>query len=177
MTRETDRIEGAPLAALPRERQPSRLLEERTVAALKAEGLLGRRRPRPAGGWLAAGIAASLACFLGGLSVGQSLGARQTADVVGQVRAADAQQVAAIVQQAGTAYIAALARLGVAVEAADPSSYAAGREVALNAFWAAAGEVARIAPDDPLVSLMLQAQDQPPIGAADERPPRHVVWF
>lgn len=170
--------ERAGLAALPRAREASRLLEERTVAALKESGLLGgRRRGRPAAGWWVAGAAAALACFLGGLSVGQSLGARQTGEIVAQLRTSDTERAAAIVQQAGSTYIAALAGFGVVAERAPTGAAEVGREVALNAFWAAADEVARIAPDDPHIALIVQAR-QAAIRAAERADePRRVVWF
>ena len=75
------------LDRLPREREPGRMLEQRTVRALREEGLLGGARPaaridlRDRPWWRsAAAIAAGIALFAGGLSVGQMLGARQTAD-------------------------------------------------------------------------------------------------
>ena len=59
-------------AALPREAEPSDLLEERTVRALRAAGLLGQRRPwrRPVFTWAAA-AAACLLFFVAGFAAGQ----------------------------------------------------------------------------------------------------------
>ncbi len=85
---------------LPREREPSRMLEERTLSALRSEGLV--RRPRginPHGpfGWAAAGIAAALALFAGGVVVGQWLGTRTTVQAIVAVEEANAREVAALV--------------------------------------------------------------------------------
>lgn len=61
--------ERALLAELPREAEPPRALEDATVAALLARGLLGRRgsnRPR-----LLAAAAAAVLLFLGGVALGR----------------------------------------------------------------------------------------------------------
>lgn len=156
------------LAALPREKKPERLMEERTVRALREEGLLappsgGRpqsdREPAKAEGrpwWRsAAAIAAAVALFAGGLSVGQMLGARQTVDAFQSVFEDGDALLAARVQRAGSDYVAALAALSVADggAAADTSQ---ALEVALTALWAAANEIVRLAPDDVLTARILQ---------------------
>src|SRR5215218_235212 len=98
-------------AALPREREPGRLLEERTVRALRERGLLqatqapahdARRRLRFPAAWVSGAIAAGIALFLGGLATGQYLGARHTTQVLSQVQQRDAQTAALMVQQTGT---------------------------------------------------------------------------
>src|SRR5690349_21240103 len=79
-------------AALPREREPGRLLEERTVRALREQGLLKapvqqadtRRRLRFPAAWISGAIAAGIALFLGGLATGQYLGARHASEMVSQ---------------------------------------------------------------------------------------------
>lgn len=62
--------ERAAFGALPREREPSRLLEERTVAALRERGHLrpGSRAPRIL---RATAAAAAVAVFLGGFAAGR----------------------------------------------------------------------------------------------------------
>jgi hypothetical protein len=179
------------LDALPRERAPDPALEDRTVMALRTAGLLGAgtvaRRPAvsPAAGWWAAGIAAALACFLGGLLAGQQLGSRQAADLVAQLRGDDAAQMAAVVQRTGSAYVSALAALGMlsegdAGQAADPAALAAGREVALNALWAAAEEVLRFAPDDAIAARIVaafEAEERRSAPPANGAATRRVVWF
>jgi len=61
--------EAAALAALARERSPDPQLEERTVAALRAAGLLSR--PRWVWGIRVAALAAGLALFIGGFALGR----------------------------------------------------------------------------------------------------------
>lgn len=169
----TDEIELTPaerraLDALPREADPGQLLEERTVKALRQEGLLaasGTGGPSrdahdssPAGRpwWqLVAGIAAAIALFAGGVSVGQVVGARQTADAFQTVFEDGDVLLAAQVQRAGSDYVAALAALAEADGGAAADTGQA-LEVALTALWAAANEIVRLAPDDPLTARILQ---------------------
>ncbi|MEO8578059.1 MAG: hypothetical protein ABI556_15220 [Gemmatimonadales bacterium] len=63
------------LSALPREMQPSDLLEERVVHALRSEGNFGAapRSKRNSGAWVALRIAAALALFAGGVATGRYL--------------------------------------------------------------------------------------------------------
>jgi hypothetical protein len=174
------------LDALPREREPGRMLEERTVRALREEGLLaadaahaGRTRPatkveaghRP---WWrsAAAIAAGLALFAGGLSVGQMLGARQTVDAFQTVFEDGDVLLAAQVQRAGSDYVAALAALS-ATDGGAAADTSQALEVALTALWAAASEIVRLAPDDPVTARILQgfeakAQESSDYGAAGQ---------
>ena len=155
------------LEALPREADPGQLLEERTVRALRDEGLLtpqhGRAalaagtpaRPGRPWGRSTAAIAAGIALFAGGLSIGQMLGARQTAEAFHTVFEDSDARLASQLQRAGSDYVAALAALAAADgQAAADSSQAL--EVALTALWAAANEIVRLAPDDPLAARILQ---------------------
>src|SRR5262245_23060009 len=104
--------------ALPREHEPSRLLEERTVSALRKRGILTeRQRARFSTGWLAGSVAASIALFASGVAVGQWLGTRHTAEVVSVVQQNDAQHAAAQVQRAGTEYVNALQAMAKFAEA------------------------------------------------------------
>jgi hypothetical protein len=155
------------LAALPRDREPGRLMEERTVRALREQGLLatlsGSRRqsgsrPERAEGrlwWRSTAVAAAVALFAGGVSVGQMLGARQTAGAFKSVFEDGDTMLAAEVQRAGSDYVAALAALSEpdGGAAADTSQ---ALEVALTALWAAANEIVRLAPDDVLTARILQ---------------------
>ena len=70
------REERDALASLPRERQPSDLLEEQTVRALQARGILdpqARRGITLSAGWLNVAIAASVAdiAYTRGLAAGE----------------------------------------------------------------------------------------------------------
>jgi len=176
------------LDGLTREREPGRMLEERTVKALREEGLLAsstaagigagaqpaaRIEERHRSWWRsAAAIAAGIALFAGGLSVGQMLGARQTADAFQSVFEDGDVLLASQVQRAGSDYVAALAALTAADgrAAADTSQ---ALEVALTALWAAANEIVRLAPDDPVTARILQgfqakAQESADYGAAGQ---------
>jgi len=127
---------------LPRESEPSRILEERVVSALREEGILregaegseavdtggpgrdgrGDRvlkdgRSRSGGLWVrpwmaVAAMAASLALFTSGIFLGQWMGTRTTAQAFLAVREQDATQLAMTIQAAGSQYVSALAALG-----------------------------------------------------------------
>jgi hypothetical protein len=170
------------LDSLPRERMPSRFLEERTVRALRERGLIreGAVRAGLARPWMAAaGVAAAVALFASGLAVGQMIGARQTADALAAVYPNQADRAAAMVQTTGSAYTAALGRLVEATAAAGAAEVQRGREVALAALWAAASEVVRLAPDDPLAVQILQEFEraQGEASPTDSATARNVVWF
>jgi hypothetical protein len=167
------------LDGLPREREPGRMLEERTVKALREEGLIAGAQPvaridvRHRPWWRsAAAIAAGIALFAGGLSVGQMLGVRQTADAFQTVFEDGDVLLAAQVQRAGSDYVAALAALSAADGGAVADTSQA-LEVALTALWAAANEIVRLAPDDPVTARILQgfeakAQESADYGAAGQ---------
>jgi hypothetical protein len=185
---------------LPREAEPSRILEERVVRSLREEGVLspgvlgengvGRSGSR---GWrgLWRGVAAAAAVvilFGSGVAFGERMGSRSTAQVFLEVREQDAAQLAFRIQEAGSAYVAALAALGeLGAEAAGgqaPLSSSAGldlqqgREVALGALYAAANELARMNPGDEDVLRVLQILEK---RRAEEEgrleDDRNTVWF
>jgi hypothetical protein len=173
-------------AALPREREPGRLLEERTVRALRERGLLkesarpadARRRLRFPAAWISGAIAAGIALFLGGLAAGQYLGQQHTTEVVSQVQARDAQTAALLVQQTGTAYVQALSKL-----TADTTGGAnrQGREVAQQMLRQAADEVVRMNPNDPVASGILAVFDRARANRSaaqgDTASKERMVWF
>jgi hypothetical protein len=182
----------AAFAALPRETEPSRLLEERTVRALRENGTI--QAPARAGGgargfrfpasWMAGAAAAAVAIFMVGLNAGRTLGARETmANVATIVEAKSTKQAAVAVQQTGSAYVSALSRFATLADSAgsNPAQTQQGREVAVQMLRAAAGELVRISPDDPLAAGILAALDRaktqgaraPADGAGKER----TVWF
>jgi hypothetical protein len=174
--------ERAAFDRLPRRRMPSQLLEERTVRALKQRGLV-RSVPTRVGlvrPWIAAAaVAAAVALFASGITVGQFLGARQTADALAAIYPDQTERAAALVQTTGSAYTAALGRLADATETADAAERQQAREVAQAALWAAASEVVRMAPDDPLAVEILKAfeQSRGSEGAAAGETVRNVLWF
>jgi hypothetical protein len=170
--------------ALPRERRPSRRLEERTVHALKARGLL-RGSPAwrlPGRGWVVVtAAAAGLALFVSGVAVGGWMSAQQTADALASIYSSPAQQAAARVQSTGTAHVEALNALTRAAGSGGAEDVERAREVALATFWAAAAEIVRLAPDDPLAARLLEElEGARRAEAGDTMGPagaRNVVWF
>ena len=173
--------ERAEFASLPRERDPGRLLEERTVKALRQERLVGRSlRPR----WyrraplVAAGLAASLALFASGLAVGQWLGTRTVADSMAAANQQTAMQAAAAVQRAGSAYVLALTALTQMADTTDDHAVAQGREAAVNSLYAAVRELVLLAPDDPVAALLKQELERlGPGGGEQATQVQNVVWF
>jgi hypothetical protein len=178
--------EHALFAALPREREPGRLLEERTVRALRERGVLhaptGEARPRlrfPAA-WISGAIAAGIALFIGGLATGQYLGAKHAAEMVSLVQRQDAQNAALLVQQTGTAYVQALSRLSQVSDTTRGGTGRAGGEVAQQMLRQAASEVVRISPNDPVASGILAVFDRAgtrPAAQRDSAGRQSVVWF
>jgi len=184
------------LAALPREASPGDLLEERTVRALRAEGLLGARRRR---GWLltparaAMAAAAVLALALGGYALGRQAGAAAGAGDVasgvpgganggalgGAVNGSAPLTTAADVQRAGSAYIAALARLPGAAAGPDSAAALQGREVAIATLLGAAQLLMRMEPDQPLARDLLAGLDPSHSARSDTTGAarRDIVWF
>ena len=167
---------------LPRTLDPDDSLEERTVRALRSAGLLRSAPVRvirfplsPA--WIGAALAASLAIFVGGFGMGSWLEARHTTQVVAQLHEQDATRAAALVQQTGSAYVSAMAALASASErATSPSEVSQGREVAVNALHAAANQLVRLAPEDPLAVNILagmRSASQTDSSAGNSR----LVWF
>lgn len=216
--------ERSAFASLPRERRPSDLLEERTVGALRAAGLLGARRRRdPRRAWpRAAAAAAVLALMAGSFALGQRVGTRgaageaqppfnagalaamgdsaretgggaasgpvagsgagPTAGPTAEPAAGPASgslATAVDVQRAGSAYIAALARLTAAPAGADTAAALESREVAIATLLGAAQILARLDPRQPVARSLL-AGLEPGMRAADDTTQasrRDIVWF
>jgi len=183
--------------ASPESVPPPAELEERIVGALRAEGLLGPAVPAAASGswrtrapagarsgvaarraaWWPLAAAAALAVFAAGFAAGQFTGARSTADAMLAVREADAAATAALVQQAGTAYVRAIAALADQSERAGPDAVAGqGEAAAVAAFTAAAEEWTRLDPENEtahqVLSLLTTRQ-----GAAEGAAASQTIWF
>jgi len=179
--------ERAMFAALPRERDPGRLLEERTVRALRERGVVRapekpRRVIRFHPGWMTGAVAAGLALFLGGLATGQYLATRNVGEVVAAVQAHDQRQAAQLVQQTGSAYIQALATLSQVSNTSAGAQGQQGREVASSMLRAAANEVVRMNPNDPVATGILAAFDRAGVqrraaAQPDTAAKQSVVWF
>jgi hypothetical protein len=169
------------LDALPRDRVSPPVLEERTVRALRASGLIhaprttwSSRRP-----WIvAATVAAGIALFLGGYTVGQSQGTRRTAEALAALYPDRAERAAARVQSTGTAHAQALDALVQAMVSASAQEREEAGEVAKATLWAAAAEVVRLAPDDELAVRILQEfERQRAVSAERQGEARSVIWF
>jgi hypothetical protein len=168
--------------ALPREVDPPRGLEDRTVAMLQSRGMLAvplrpigvaPRRWQPA--WLVGAAAASLALFASGMAVGQYLGAR-TATIAAAVGAGSMAQRAQNVERASNQYLEALASFSQWSDSADSRTRERATQAALTSLTAAAREIARLAPDDPLAAAVLRGlAEQSP--QARPAPTRTVVWY
>jgi hypothetical protein len=167
--------------ALPQEGAPSALLEERTVRELRSRGLLRRQRSLPMA-WLVGSTAASIALFATGVAVGQWLGTRTTISTVAEIaNQTTTAAAAAQVQRTGTAYVQALeALVNSANQTQGQASDRQAREVALTALHAAANEVVRLAPNDPVAAKILQGIEQSRRQAdaqPDAQASRKIVWF
>ena len=166
------------LGRLPGAVTPPPGLEERTVQALRRGGLLQRRRRRGFPVWIPIAAAAGIVLFLGGMVVGQWLGARSTAQAMAEMNRTNTRQVAALVQRTGTAYNEALLVLG---RVSDTTHGAAGsaqsREVALNSLYTAAARIAHLYPDDPLAVRILQTFEDQRSREQGTSPTRRVAWF
>jgi hypothetical protein len=169
--------EQAAFAALPRTMEPGRLLEERTVRALRERGVLAPKGriafPRA---WLAAGAAASVALFACGIATGQWMAGRQAATELAEIRRADEARAATAVRQTGAAYVAALS----ALTRTSGGNDAAARTAATQGLTAAAREVLRVAPDDPVAAGILTAYERQRTArqtAGDTVGTQRVVWF
>lgn len=176
--------ERAAMEALPRERPPDRALEERVVRALREEGLLERpavlRFTLPSRGWIAAAAAAAVVIFAGGFVLGGWLESRHTTQVVMDMHQRDAAEAAAMVQRTGSAYVSALSALASYAGKARPQELAPAREAAVNALHAAANQMVRLMPEDPVAVNILQgmarASHSDSLETASAEP-RRVVWF
>jgi len=168
---------------LPIEKPPSAMLEERTVRELRRRGLLRSKRSLPTA-WLVGSVAASLALFATGVVAGQFLATRSTARALADLQQKnDAAAAAAHVQQTGSAYVQALEAL-VSAQQQNPTltqDTRQAREVALTALHAAANEVVRLAPNDPVVAKILQGIEQEKRQTQQRpgtsQPKRQIVWF
>lgn len=173
------------LAALPREHVASAALEERIVGALREARAFGpramtiRRSALRHRGWTtAAACAASVAIFLSGILVGRSSAHAEQVTVPSQQsreavrRGADSMQLAHEVQRAGSEYVQLLERLPSRspVDSAPSQAVLLGREAARSTLHAAARQLARVSPNDPVAMLLVEGLRSDPRGG-------QVLWF
>lgn len=160
MTQPSDHPPALPgLTRLSREAPISDVEEERTVRALRARGLLGRKRPRWPGraSRVALQLAAALVLFAGGIAVGVRVNYPPAPTV--HADTASGGDAALAVQRAGTSFVQAIARVTTLDESPSSHEFAAAHEVAWNALQAAQTLLTRRAPFD-------SARGGP-----------HVIWF
>jgi hypothetical protein len=162
--------EVAAFATLPRAAAgEDRLAEERTVRALREAGLLGSAGARRNRQYLmtGAGIAAAFTIFVAGTAVGRGLAQREVQ--------APTLSPAAEVQEAGTAYVAALIRLSRATK----HEQSPGVEAGAATLRAAATSLAHINANDPLADrlrMSLAAAAAPADSSQLSRDPS-IIWF
>jgi hypothetical protein len=167
--------EKAEFAALPRERVPGRLLEERTVKSLRARGLLRHRTLRAS--WLIAAAAMVVAAFTGGFATGQWTTSRGVTESLLTAQQQTALQAAQMVQQTGSAYVTALAALAQLADSSGDHAVAQGREAAKAALYAAARELVGIVPDDPVAIQIRRLLAGTVPAEQGDMEARNVVWF
>jgi len=170
--------------ALPREVSPPAELEDRIVALLQSRGDLAvplrpvggtRRRWQPA--WLVGAIAASLALFASGFAAGQYLGARTATIAAAIGMGSSLAERTQHVERTGSEYVAALAALLQERDTSDAPARGRATQAALDALGAAAQEVARLAPDDPLAAAVLRGVTERRRAAQPPAQQRAVVWY
>ncbi len=170
--------------ALPREAEPPTGLEGRTVALLQARGVLAvplrplavpTRRWHPA--WLVGALAASLALFASGIAVGQFLGARSATIAAAVGLGSSLAERTRYVERTGSEYVAALSALFQETDTSDAASRQRATEAALGALGAAAQEVSRLAPSDPLAAAVLRGLTERRRASQPPPPTRTVVWY
>ena len=177
MMREPDEMtpaEREEMARLPRHREPGRLLEARTIHALRERGLL-----RPAAlhrGWWAAAAAAAVALFATGFAVGQRSASLDFANRLFEGQRQD-MQAAAQVQRTGSAWVAALAALAEVADSTDGGALEQGREAARAALLAAASEFAALAPGDAVAGQILWLLSDVTEAETPAPATRTVFWF
>ena len=174
------------LAALPREHVASAALEERIVGALREARAFGpraltiRQSARRHRGWTTvAACAASMVIFMSGILVGRrsahaeqvTVSPQQSREAV-RPRGADSMQLAHEVQRAGSEYVQLLERLPSRspVDSAPSQAVLLGREAARSTLHAAARQLARVSPNDPVAMLLVE-------GLRPANRGGQVLWF
>ena len=171
------------LGDLPRARWPHPALEERTVAALKERGLImsgSRARTGARGPWrYMVAAAAALVFFAGGVLVGQQLEA-SVIEGTDRVAATQSESTNGVVevQRRTDALVLTLTSLMDAARS-DPLMAADLRAAAVSGLHAVAGEVVRIAPDEPVATEIVRGFDTTfrTASADDGVAVSHVLWF
>lgn len=163
--------EESRFATLPRVAPVDDLALERTVRALRAEGLL--RRPGASGRrvlQVAGALAAGLVVFVSGVAFGQRMTPPATSSGT----------PAAQVQRAGSDYVKAVVRLSQAGTDSAPAAVIAGLKAGTATLHAAAASLARLDPNDPEVDRLRAVLEFASRGPDTDTTPssgRVVLWF
>lgn len=173
------------LASLDTERAPAPDLEERTVLALRQQGLL-RPAPTPAGQHIArsksrrisasfyiplAGVAAATLAFAAGLRVGQRHPSQPSTPLA--ATAAESSNGALRVRRAAFEYITALSAVRV--------NDAAARAASIGTFHTVASQIVRLAPESDIGAVIRIALPSSfalsPAAVAVASEPKRIIWF
>jgi hypothetical protein len=145
---------------LPKDRVPSRAMEDRLVGELRGRGFLKPARHRVIELTALRKIAALAACVVllaVGFFFGQLTGSHQPADEEHEQPGNDNFAAAATLQQAGSAYLLALEHLTDLPNNIDDQQAAQGQEVAVSTLCTAADRIAHMVPKSVLAGRLLAA--------------------
>ncbi len=151
------------LEQLPRDRVPSRALEDRVVRALRDRGLLQPPHARviEMTARRIVGVAAACIVLLAtGFVLGQWVEERQFADSASLEE--ESLSAAASVQEAGSAYLLALEHLTDLPDSVGAQQAAQGQEVAMATLCTAVDRIARAVPRNIVAGRLLAALDAEP---------------
>lgn len=144
------------LDSLPRGKEPSPELEEELVARLRREGVIrdADEQHRP---WRRAiGLAAAALVIF---AVGMAAGRATVSLNMGPDTSTERLGLAARIQGTGTEYVHALASLVEDSGSLEEQERRQAEEVAFTAFYAAASELLRIAPDELMTAFAIASFD------------------
>jgi len=169
--------------SLPKERQLSPFLEERTVQALRKRGILRAKKRffiefTPFR--LAGAVAASLILIIGVFYMGYLTRSPSSEVTVPDQFENTDLQIASSLQYTGSTYLSSLETLTSTVQTANSKDMAQSREVALNLLHAVASETVNVLPNNDLAANVLRVIEDvdtiyctiPGLGNQNR-----VIWF
>ncbi len=173
-------------AELPRETRPDWRLEENLVAVLKSRGVIGHSAPprfwgrtAPPFAWIGLAAAFGFILFLSGITIGQRWATQTAVESIASLHHDKLLQASARVQQTGSAYVDSLAAFNQLAASEDPQKLLQGREVAIASLYAAASELVRLDPNDPVAARILRGLEQEARNETETgvRKEKKVFWF
>jgi hypothetical protein len=155
-------LPDAMMERLRTESPHSAAVEERTIRRLRSAGILATPKTQSAARWPRIGMqaAAAVLLFTAGMLVDRRVPAR------GRTAASSSLDV----QEAGTAYVAALVRLSQAAHGEQPHNLVAGLEAGTATLHAAAVSLSRIDPGDPVVRRIRTSLDAAAMSGSSDLP-------